>query len=331
MSLLSPNEYLSYDDVLLLPCKGIVPSRSSVDLKTDLTALISMKLPIVSAPMSSVTEGRMAKGMYDAGGFGFIHRFMTICQQIEEFKLTGERSGIALGVNEGYDRVIQLHQAGARIFCVDIAHGHSVAMENYLTGLWDIFSPNTIHVIAGNVATRAGVQFLLDLNVDAIKVGIGPGAACSTREVTGFGVPQFTAVREAAEHISSQIKYDRLAKFVPIIADGGIKNSGDMAKALAAGASSVMLGRLLAGADEVPEPGTYYGQASKRVNGHHAPEGVEGTVTTTGPVKNVLKQLEWGLRSAVSYGGADNLNDFRCNATFIRISPMTSYESATRL
>jgi IMP dehydrogenase len=161
---------------------------------------------------------------------------------------------------------------------------------------------------------------LEELGVNAIKVGIGPGAACTTRKVTGAGRGQLTAIMECANVAQ-----------VPIIADGGITTSGDIVKALGAGASTVMLGRLLAGCDESPNPGLYWGNASARVNGHRAPEGVEGTVERTGSLEDTIKPLLWGIRSGVSYAGFTSVKDMIGNVTFERISPGVVNESAARI
>jgi IMP dehydrogenase/GMP reductase len=180
-------------------------------------------------------------------------------------------------------------------------------------------------LIVGNVATAEAANELATKvgGIAAIKVGIGPGAACTTREVTGFGVPQLTAIMDVADALRGT--------GIKIIADGGIKSSGDIVKALAAGADTVMLGRLLAGADESPHPGLYWGMASYRVNGHHAPEGVEGVVERTGPVGRTIKQLAWGIKSGVSYGGGTDLDGLRRNAEFVRVTPLSMGESGTRL
>lgn len=315
---------LSFDDVLLVPQLGVLEKRSQADLSTALGE-ISLKLPLVSSPMQSVTEKEMALAMYLAGGFGIIHRFMTVEEQVEQAKsFTDPLSyGVAIGINEGYERWEKLFDAGARVFCLDIAHAHHTAVEKFLSNAGDL--PYIGTLIAGNVATRQGFSFLADLGVDVIKVGIGPGAACTTREVTGFGVPQLTAIMHCAE------TRERYYPEVHIMADGGIKNSGDIVKALAAGADNVMLGRLLAGADESPHPGLYWGMASKKVNAHHAPEGVEGAVPKTGPVEETLKTLKWGIRSGLSYAGATNLAELRENADFMRVSPLSMLESRTRL
>jgi IMP dehydrogenase len=328
---------LSFDDVLLVPKGGNLEKRAQADIRTRLVGDIRIPIPILSAPMESVTEHRMATAMRRAGGFGVIHRNLPIERQVQEYvdvEYDVEYgldipypAGAAIGVNEGYERWEHLYGAGARIFVVDIAHAHHRAVSNFINNVpTHLRDGGDNYVIVGNVATAEGAHFLAGLGVDGIKVGIGPGAACTTREVTGFGVPQLTAILDVA---------DALALYgdnkPTLIADGGIKNSGDIVKALAAGADSVMLGRLLAGANESPHPGLYYGMASKRVNNHRAPEGVEGAVPITGPVEDTIKQLAWGIRSGISYGGGKNLEDLQNNAEFILVSSSAAIESGVRV
>jgi len=325
----------TFDDVLLKPQKCIVESRSEVDLTTQLAQDVWMDIPIVSAPMSSVTEWKMAAAMYKAGGCGFIHRFISIEDNIEQFQKAFKEASIeenqgvvpydipcTIGISEGYERLEKLYEEGCRIFCVDVAHAHSISMERFFSGIDNEISGGASFVV-GNVATVEGALFLEALGVDAIKVGIGPGAACRTREVTGFGYPQLSAIQEI--YVSLTVPK------IPIIADGGIRNSGDIVKALAAGASSVMLGRLLAGTDEAPEPGKYYGMAATRVNGHRAPEGVEGDIEMSGPVEDILKELCHGIRSGISYGGGRDIYSLQDNAEFLHVSYGTQIESSVRI
>lgn len=314
---------LSFDDVLLKPQLGILEKRQNADITSEVVPGLKVDIPIVSSPMQSVTESDMAIGMWSNGAYGIIHRFLSIDAQVKEFKEAAHCS-VAIGINDDYDRWDALLGAGCSVFTLDVAHGHSEAVGDYIKKAPKLLKANS-QLIVGNVATARGARFLADLGVAAIKVGIGPGAACTTREVTGFGVPQLTAIMDVYRTLKIN-NFD-----VRIIADGGIRNSGDIVKALAAGADTVMLGRLLAGADESPVPGMYWGMASYRVNGHHAPEGVEGTVDRTGPVKDTLQTLAWGIRSGISYAGVDSLKDLRDHAEFIRVTPMSMGESGTRL
>jgi IMP dehydrogenase len=333
---------LSFDDVLLVPQKGTLLKREAADISTPFFAKgwhdQTLQIPILSAPMSSVTEAAMATAMRMIGGFGILHRFCTPEEQAAMYREVyfscnkfQPVAGAALGVNEGYDRWEKLYEAGCRVFCLDIAHAHHDTVENFLT---NAPKREDSYLIAGNVATFHGFMFLARLGVDAVKVGIGPGAACTTREVTGFGVPQLSAILScAAARDSYELPNSTTPrqKRIHIIADGGIRNSGDIVKALAAGADSVMLGRLLAGADESPHPGLYWGMASKRVNSHRAPEGVEGAVPRTGPVEDTIKALAWGIKSGVSYGGGSNLTELRENAEFTRVTSLSMNESGIRV
>lgn len=339
------SEALSFDDVLLVPQHGTLSKREDADLSTNLVAGVALAHPIVSAPMDSVTESLMARAMCYSGGFGIIHRFMSVEDQANRFKVPSgvgmvqvarprPWAGAALGVNEGYKRWDALYDEGCRVFCLDIAHAHHETVNDFLSDapsrLWD-----DAYMIAGNVATAHGALFLAELGVDCIKVGIGPGAACSTRQVTGFGVPQLTAIMTVHEALRLALANPHDSQYInpgiTVMADGGIKNSGDIVKALAAGADTVMLGRLLAGADESPHPGLYWGMASKRVNNHHAPEGVEGSVPRTGSLHDTLKPLLWGLRSGISYGGGTTIRELRDNAEFVKVSAIGNIESGTRL
>jgi IMP dehydrogenase len=236
---------------------------------------------------------------------------------------------------QGFERSERLIDAGCDVIVVDTAHGHSVRVLESVSRVKKL--SNAVQVIAGNVATREGAQALIDAGADAIKVGIGPGSICTTRIVAGVGVPQLTAIMEAVE---AGQKAD-----VPVIADGGIKFSGDLAKALAAGASCAMVGSLLAGTDETPgEVFLYQGRSYKSYRGMGSvgamargsadryfqaevrdtlklvPEGIEGQVAYKGPVAAVLHQLAGGLRAAMGYVGAATLEEFRDRAQFIRIT-----------
>lgn len=317
------NLALSYDDVLLEPRKGILATRGEADISTEFVEGVRLEVPIISAPMSSVTEHKMAVAMRRAGGAGVIHRFMSIKEQEEEWNAAAHPTAIAIGLEDGIERSLQLAYWGCTTFMLDVAHAHSLAVLNFIDYWKQRLPQSDLKLIVGNIATADAAWDLYNAGVDGVKVGIGPGAACTTREVTGFGVPQLTAVINVDKVLSETD--------VTVIADGGIKNSGDIIKALAAGADSVMIGRLLAGADEAPKPGEYFGMASKRVNGHNAPEGIEGFVAATGPTMETIKQLAWGIRSGISYAGAIDLAGLRKNAVFLRVSPLSRVESNTRI
>jgi IMP dehydrogenase len=340
---------LCYDDVLLVPQMGVLEKRKDADISTRLVGGLRIGVPIISAPMESVTGVDMARSMRFNGGFGILHRSGTVGEHAAAFKKLMPKeepgmaaynpghpdneaifnpAGVAIGMKwvgtDPYTPFERLYEAGARIFCIDIAHAHHTVVKDYIENMPH---KDGVYLIVGNVATAEGALFLANLGVDGIKVGIGPGAACTTRERTGFGVPQLSAIMEVHKALSIYYDNDRPT----IIADGGIRHSGDIVKALAAGADSVMLGRLLAGADESPHPGLYWGMASARVNGHRAPEGIEGTVPRTGPVCDTIKELAWGIRSGVSYAGATNLKELCDNAVFQRVSPLSMTETGTRI
>jgi len=244
--------------------------------------------------------------------------------------------------DKGYERSMALIDAGVDLLVIDTAHGHSVRVAEAVERVKR--ESNSTRIVAGNVATAEATRALIDAGADSIKVGIGPGSICTTRIVAGVGVPQLAAVMSCAEEADKS--------GVPVIADGGIKFSGDLAKALAGGASCAMVGSLLAGTDESPgEVYLYQGRSYKAYRGRGAvgamargsadryfqqevrdslklvPEGIEGQVPYKGPAGNVLHQLAGGLRAAMGYTGAHNLEDFRENATFVKISGAALSES----
>ena len=458
------SEALSYDDVLLLPAESAV-LPAEVDLSSRLTTGISLKAPIVSAAMDTVTEAEMAISMAQSGGIGVIHRNMSIVQQAEEvdkvkrfesgmvlepitvdpsmkvrelreikkqygfsgFPVINEEGGIvgmvtnrdirfveddsteisevmtrdlvtvqeqanldeakrllhkhrieklvvvddrggfsglitvrdinrsndnpnsskdprgrllvaaATGTGDiGVNRGLAMLEAGADVIVVDTAHGHSQGVLESVQSLREQSEKST-QIIAGNVATPEAALALIDRGANGIKVGIGPGSICTTRIVTGVGVPQFTAVMSTVEACSSHN--------VPVIADGGIKYSGDMAKAIASGADCVMIGSLLAGTDECPgDIILYQGRSYKQYRGMGSigamsqgsadryfqsnngdtrklvPEGIEGRVPARGPVSNVLFQLLGGLRSSMGYTGNGSIEEMKNGCSFVKIS-----------
>jgi len=329
-------EGLSYDDVLLVPQLGVLEKRKEADLSSRVAKGVPVKIPIVAANMPAVTEDRMANAMLKLGGQAVIHRFQSVDDRIEQWLKAGrasytgndfDRPFVAVGLKETKADLRKLWDAGTWRLCLDVAHGHHEQVAEMIEKLK---SYENFTVMAGNVGTPQGAGFLIEAGADAVKVGIGPGAGCRTREVTGFGVPQLTAIMSIRELVDLWAEHDPDYN-VPIIADGGIRNSGDIVKALAAGANAVMVGSLLAGADEAPKPGEYFGNASRRLNGHRAPEGAEGSVPLTGPVENIIKELVWGVRSGISYGGATNIKELQENAQFIRVAPGVAQESAVRV
>jgi IMP dehydrogenase len=326
---------LTYDDVLIVPQKSDVRSRREPDLSTRLTKNIKISKPFISANMDTITETDMAIAMHNEGGFGILHRFMSISDQvaqIEKMKAAGVRYlGASIGVNQDFkDRAKGLIDAGVNVMTIDIAHGHSVSMLETLKWLKDTYP--SVEVIAGNVATPQATRDLIEAGADAIKVGIGPGSMCTTRIITGCGVPQLTAVALCAEVA--------IAADVPLIADGGIKTSGDVVKALAAGADTVMLGSILSGTLETPGEirhgkKQYRGMASKaaqvswrgEVPEGMAPEGEATYVAIKGRVSDVINELSGGLRSGMSYINALTVREMRDNAVFLEMSSSGLSES----
>lgn len=333
----------SFADVLLTPRKSVLRSRLEADLTTRLTPKIKLKIPVVSANMDTVTESTMAIAIGKLGGVGVIHRFNNPADQVKEIskvKKVNILVGSAIGIKEiDLERAKLLLDAGSDFLVVDIAHGHAEQLGEFVKKVNKMF-PKT-ELIAGNVATPDGVRYLAGLGVSAIKVGIGPGSACTTRIVTGFGVPQLSAIIDCAAEAK---KYG-----LPVIADGGIDSSGSLVKALAAGASSVMIGNLLAGTDESPgkvvtrggkKYKMYRGMASTEANMDRyaksgwdpasyksVSEGVAGLVTYKGSVNGVVENLMGGLRSGISYGGAKDILGLQRGAKFIEITPAGLRES----
>lgn len=322
---------LSYDDVLVVPKRSAVAHRGDVSLETHLTPSLALDSPILGAAMDTVTEAEAAIALSAVGGLGIVHRFLPVDDQaaeIERVVAAGERAGGAVGIEEDFvERAIALVDAGAACVVVDVAHGH---MERCLDAVADIREAfPEVDLIAGNVATAAGVADLAAAGADCVKVGVGPGSHCTTREVAGAGVPQLTAIDDCAAAAAEC--------GVTTVADGGITKPGDAVKALLAGADAVMVGGLLAGTTEAPGEvvemdGAQYkrsrGMASAEAGeertdkegGVEAAEGVAGLTPYRGDVASVVADLEAGIRSGLSYCGGADLAAARENAVFVRNS-----------
>jgi len=328
-------EGLTFDDVLVVPCKSEIKSRKDPDLTSRVTKNITCSAPVISSNMDTITEGDMAKAMSDLGGMGILHRFIDVEAQIEELqKVKQSKSPIlaaSVGIGEkGMERAKKLVDAGVQIITIDIAHGHSLQMMELTEWMKNSFP--SVDIIAGNVATPEAVRDLANAGADAIKVGIGPGSMCTTRIITGCGLPQLTAIAmcslEAEKHN------------VPVIADGGLKTSGDIFKAFCAGADSVMLGSLLAGTLETPGETRqgkklYRGMASRSAQDSWrggvakgmAPEGESHMISIKGHVEDVVLELTGGVRSGMSYVNAGSFSEIKDNARFIRMSTSGIKES----
>ena len=338
-------EALTFDDVLLLPrYSNVLPSDAEISL--NLTNKIKLKTPFLSSAMDTVTESKMAIAIGDSGGMGIIHRNLNIKKQSNEVakvKKFNLKVGAAIGTNnDDLDRAKSLIDNGVDLIVIDTAHGHSEKVLNILKKVKKTY--NKIPICVGNVATGEAAKKLYNSGADIIKVGIGPGSICTTRMVAGIGVPQITAIIEVSKALKG--------KKVKIISDGGIKFSGDIAKALAAGADAIMMGSIFAGTEESPGKkfkikNKFYkryrgmgsigamsaGSSNRYFQKNHkdiskfVPEGVDGRVEYKGNVSKIIYQLKGGLRSSMGYIGAKKLIDIKKNAKFIKITKAGFYES----
>ena len=346
---------LTFDDVLLIPAEShVLPNE--VKLDTKLAPNLQLHIPLISAGMDTVTEGNMAIAMAENGGLGVIHKNLSIEAQVEEVKKAKSKTvdpnlphpavddqgrllaAAAVGVtSDTFERAESLLEAGADAIVIDTAHGHSAGVLRKIKEIREHFPNATL--IAGNVATCEGTAALFDAGVDVVKVGIGPGSICTTRIVAGVGVPQITAIYDAA---SVAQKYGK-----KIIADGGIKYSGDVVKALAAGGNAVMLGSMFSGTTEAP--GAIFTNEGKQFKSDRGmgsvgamsqqhgssdryfqggvneanklvPEGVEALVPYKGDVSNIIYQIDGGLRAGMGYVGAGTIEELIENSQFVQIT-----------
>ncbi|PAB50803.1 IMP dehydrogenase [Lactobacillus johnsonii] len=346
---------LTFDDVLLIPAEShVLPNE--VKLDTKLASNLQLHIPLISAGMDTVTEGNMAIAMAENGGLGVIHKNLSIEAQVEEVKKAKGKTvdpnlphpavdnqgrllaAAAVGVtSDTFERAESLLEADADAIVIDTAHGHSAGVLRKIKEIREHFPNATL--IAGNVATGEGTAALFDAGVDVVKVGIGPGSICTTRIVAGVGVPQITAIYDAA---SVAQKYGK-----KIIADGGIKYSGDVVKALAAGGNAVMLGSMFSGTTEAP--GTIFTNEGKQFKSYRGmgsvgamsqqhgssdryfqggvneanklvPEGVEALVPYKGDVSNIIYQIDGGLRAGMGYVGASTIEELIENSQFVQIT-----------
>ena len=334
----------SYDDVLLAPQRSSIKSRSEVELKTHLSKNLSIDLPIISSNMDSVTGVAMAIALGKIGGLGILPRFNTLKDQVDNLKEVKKefvKVGVSIGIKGDYLEIVKnLIQNVADCIVIDVAHGHMEKVIQVTKEIKNTFPEITL--ISGNVATYEAAKDLFLAGADCVKVGIGPGSICTTRIETGHGVPQLTAILEASKAAKEFNK--------TIIADGGIKNSGDIVKALAAGASAVMLGNMLAGCDEAPgevfehngkKYKKYFGSTSKEQKEKHLEnikndqnylkhiEGVSGSVLYKGSLIDLIEKLKAGVNSGLSYSGARSIPELQLKAKFIAISQAGMKESGS--
>jgi len=336
-------EALAYDDVLLVPQYSDIESRQEVDLHSALDEVLSVRLPIISSPMDTVTGSKMAATLVTLGGLPIVHRYNSPSEQAQIIKEALEMTrplphpiiGAAVGVSGDFEeRADAAYTAGARVICVDVAHGHHILVKRALQRLRRF--GNDLHIMAGNVATLDGFNSLADWGADSVRCNIGSGSCCTTKIETGHGIPGLQTILDCAVS-------DRSVK---IIADGGIRNSGDIVKALGAGADFVMLGSMLAGTNETPgetivaADGTqrkvYRGMASREAQEDwrrrvSSLEGVSTTVPCRGPVANIINLTASGIRSGLSYSGARTIPEFQAKAKFVRQTKAGQIESAPHI
>ncbi len=337
---------LTFDDVTLAPnYSEILPSETNTSIK--LSKNLTLKIPLISSAMDTVTEGKMAAAIAEKGGIGVIHRNLSIEKQIYEIKKVKQKKllvAAAVGANsEEYRRAKKILKENLDLIVVDTAHAHTKKVSDIIKMILKI-KPKKTTLCAGNIATAEAAKFLIKLGVDVIKVGIGPGSICTTRLVAGIGVPQLSAIMNVKKGIGN--------KKVSIIADGGIKFSGDIAKALAAGADAVMIGSLFAGTDQAPGKvikkngklfksfrgmgsigamnkgsADRYFQTKQKNSSKYVPEGVEGFVKYKGQVDKVIYQLVGGLKSSMGYLGSKKITHLRKKPKFYKITKAGFFES----
>ena len=339
-------EALTFDDVTLAPkYSEILPSEVNTSVK--LTKNLELKIPLLSSAMDTVTESKMAIAIAKVGGIGVIHRNLDIKKQILEIQkvkkyklLVG--AAVGAGPNE-FDRAKTIIKEGVDLIVVDTAHGHTKKVGEIIKLIKKIKN-DRIALCAGNIATPEAAKYLIKLGVDIIKVGIGPGSICTTRLVAGIGVPQLSAILSVRNGLKN--------KNVKIISDGGIKYSGDLAKAFAAGADAIMIGSLFAGTDEAPGKiikkngklfksfrgmgsvgamnkgsADRYFQTKQKDASKYVPEGVEGFAKYKGDVSSIIYKLIGGLRSSMGYLGSKNIIKLRNKPNFVKITKAGFYES----
>lgn len=329
----------TFDDVALVPQFNNVPSRTEPLLETWMTKNHKIHIPLLCSNMDSAISEDLARILIEAGSMPIFHRFTDMEGQKNWVKKFGNKTFISCGIMQ-LDATKELLDLGAAGVCIDVAHGHSDRMFSFIEKIKKAHPDK--EVIAGNVCTSMAYHDLVNAGADAVKVGVGPGAACTTRIVTGFGVPQFTAIYECAE-IAEKLR-------VPLIADGGIRTSRDVVLALAAGASTVMIGKLFALTNESAAPkkesadsptgliAKYRGQASEEfqndfyggLKGKTVAEGISFWAPVRGSAQSLLEELLGGIRSGLTYGGARNIKELQRKAEFVEVTGAYLPESYPR-
>jgi IMP dehydrogenase len=330
---------LTYDDVALVPQFNNIPSRTEPSLESWLTKKLKIGIPLLAANMDTVISEELAEILIAQGSIPIFHRFTPMDVQKKWVKKFKDRTFISCGIQK-LEETRELLDMGALGACIDVAHGHSDRMFRHIQELKK--SHPDKEIIAGNVCTAMAYHDLVNAGADAVKVGVGPGAACTTRMVTGFGVPQFSAVQDCAR-IAEKLR-------VPLIADGGIRTSRDVVLALAAGASTVMVGKLLCQTmesasqkrktDKYPSgyEAKFRGQASADFQNEFygglkaktVAEGIDFWGPVSGTAEELLAVLLGGIRSGMTYGGARNLKELQRKAEFVQVTASYIYESKPR-
>ena len=339
-------EALTFDDVTMAPkYSEVLPSE--VDTSTKLSNNLTLKIPLLSSAMDTVTESKMAIAIAKAGGIGVIHRNLNIKNQIQEIKKVKKKNmlvGAAVGAGPlELKRAEAVLKENIDLIVVDTAHGHSKKVAEIIKAIIKMKTKKTT-LCAGNIATAEAAKFLIKLGVDIVKVGIGPGSICTTRLVAGIGVPQLSAIIE----VKKGVKNNK----TKIISDGGIKYSGDIAKALSAGADAIMIGSLFAGSSETPGKlikkngklykrfrgmgsvgamnkgsADRYFQKKQKDASKYVPEGVEGFVKYKGDVNSIIYKLIGGLKSSMGYLGTKKITLLKNKPNFVKITKAGFYES----
>lgn len=335
---------LSFDDVLLAPKFSKIESRfRDVSLESKIGEH-SFGLPIVSSPMDTVTESSMAATMAHHGGLGIVHRYNTISEQaaiIREAHSKAEKVSAAVGVTGRFvERSIAAHSEGAKIICIDVAHGHHSNVERAIKSIRDSVIGDSVTIMAGNIAMPQAFLDLSNWGADAIRVGIGGGSICSTRIQTGHGIPTFQSI------VACYIAKMKAGLNTCLVADGGIRTSGDIVKSLAAGADFAMLGSVLAATSDTPgetfisssgeKYKVYRGMASAEAQKDWrgrvgSREGVSTTIQYKGETSNILSELDANIRSGLSYSGASSIENMRDVCEFIVQTSAGLGESRTHI